>query len=212
MALEDPEKGAPVGAAALLVEAGFETLTDEMVGRLAQTASESLTLLEEIHASRLTEALPVIKELVASGDLARFSQLVRVLGAAEDALTDDLVGRLAGLASHGMALLERVTGPDSERYWELGDKLAEAITPALLDRYLKLLPVASDLLTRLQETAVLEDVLSALARTSKNLAGLPQPGGGLSGLWALMKDAENQRTLQALLVFGRQFLASRARS
>lgn len=210
MSLEAQEK--EPGAGAVLVEAALETLTDEMVGRLAQTASEGLTLFEEIQASRLREALPVIKEWVASGDLVRISQLLRLLGAAEDALTDDLVLRLAGLASHGMTLLDRLTRPESERYWEWAGRLSEGLTPDLLDRLLQQLPSLLDVLGRLQEAGVVEDVVGAMERTRKDLASLPPPAGGLSGLWTLMKDAENQRTLQALLLFGRSVLGGHGKA
>lgn len=210
MSLEAQEK--EPGAGAVLVEAAFETLTDEMIGRLAKTASDGLTLLDEMQAHRVAEALPVIKELVASGDLVRLSHLVRLVGAAEDALTDDLVGRLAGLASHGMTVLDRLGRPDSERYWEMAARLSDGLTPAVLDRLFKQLPALLGLLEGLQESGVLEDVVGAVERTRKDLSSLPRPGGGLSGLWALMKDAENQRTLQALLLFGRQVLSGNAKA
>ncbi|MHB8253808.1 MAG: hypothetical protein ACYDEV_08945 [Acidiferrobacter sp.] len=198
----------PDAAVARLVEASFETLTDEMVGRLAKTASETLTLLDEFQSHRVTEALPILGEMVASGDLARLAHLARLVGAAEDALTDDLVVRLAAFASGGMTMLDRVNQADTDHYWRLWERLAEGLTPALMDRVVKVVPVVLDLLEQAQESGLLQDAMEGLLRTRKQLAALPRPAGGLAGLWAIMKDAENQRTLQALLLYGRQVLGA----
>ena len=49
-----PIDNANVGdATAILVEAGFETLTDEMVGRLAQAASQGLDVLDDLQRHRI---------------------------------------------------------------------------------------------------------------------------------------------------------------
>ncbi len=200
------------GAAEVLSEAAFETLTDEMIGRLAQAASQGLDLLDDVQRHRIAEMLPILGQLAASGDLARLAHLARLLGAAEDALTDDLVTRLAGLASRAMTLLDRVGRLDDGYYARMWGHIEERLTPALLDRSLKALPVALDLLERASEGGALTDLVDAAARLPQDLALAPRPSGGIAGLWALMKDAENQRVLQALLLYGRRALKTGDRS
>jgi len=209
---EGKEKDGDLSAAALLVEAGFETLTDEMIGRLAKSASDTLTLLDAIHASGVIEALPILKELVASGDLARLSHVARLLGAAEDAVTDDLVSRLARLGSQGMTLLDRLGRGEGDCYLRLLDVIDKRLDAALLERLLRLLPSVLDLLEQASASGVLEDAVGAIARTRQELLDLPRPSGGVGGLWMLMKEAHNQRTLQALLVFARHALKIDVRS
>ena len=202
-----PIDNANVGdAAALLAEAGFETLTDEMVGRLAQAASQGLDILDDLQRHRISEVLPVIGELAASGDLARLARLARLVGAAEDALTDDLVVRLAGLASRVMTILDHVTRADDGRYARLWECLEERLTPALVDRALKALPALLDLFERVTASGILPDLAEGVERLQGELANAPRPGGGLGGLWTLFKDADNQRVLQALLLYGRRVL------
>jgi len=201
----DSEETGPNAQLARLVEAGFATLTDEMIARVAKTASDSLTLLDELHRSHAIDALPVIGEMVASGDLARLAHIARLLGAAEDALTDDLIGRLSAFASGGMAILDRLNQADSDRFWRLWELLAGALTPALMDRVVKNLPALLDILEQAEESGLVQDVMSAALRAREDLAALPRPAGGFAGLWTLMKDADNQRTIQALLLYGRQF-------
>lgn len=192
-------------AVSRLVEASLETLTDEMVGRLAKTASDSLTLLDDLNRSRLNELLPVISEMAASGDLARLAALARVWGAAEDALTDDLVGRLAGLASGMMTIMDHFNG-DTGHVKRLWESLAEALTPALMERAVKSLPAILELLGQAQESGLLQEAMAGVERARRELATLPRPAGGVAGLWALFKDADNQRTIQALLLYGRHVL------
>ena len=193
-------------AAAILVEAGFETLTDEMVGRLAQAASQGLDVLDELQRHRVLEILPLVGEFAASGDLARLVRLARLVGAAEDALTDDLVTRLAGLASHAMTVVDHVTRADDGRYARIWERVDERLTPTLVDRALKALPALLDLFERVTASGVLADCVEGFERLQGDLANAPRPGGGLGGLWALFKDADNQRVLQALLLYARHAL------
>ena len=193
-------------ATAILVEAGFETLTDEMVGRLAQAASQGLDVLDDLQRHRILEILPLVGEFAASGDLARLMRLARLMGAAEDALTDDLVTRLAGLASHAMTIVDHVTRADDGRYARIWERVDERLTPTLVDRALKALPVLLDLFEGVTASGVLADFVEGFERLQGELAKAPRPGGGLGGLWALLKDADNQRVLQALLIYGRHAL------
>lgn len=201
-----------MNAAEVLSEAAFETLTDEMIGRLAQAASQGLDLLDDVQRHRIAEVLPVLGQLAASGDLARLAHLARLLGAAEDALTDDLVTRLADLASRAMTLLDRVGRLDDGRYARMWGQIEGCLTPALLDRGLKAIPVALDLLERASEGGALAHFVDAVAKLPQDIAQAPPPSGGIGGLWALLKDAENQRVLQALLLYARRALKTGDRS
>lgn len=195
-----------MNAARVLGEAACETLTDEMIGRLAQAASGGLDLLDDVQRHRIAEALPLLGQLTASGDLARVVALARLLGAAEDALTDDLVTRLAGLASRAMTLLDRVGRLDEGRTARLWDQIEGCLTPALLERGLKALPTVLDLFERVSESGILGDFVGAAARLREDLVQAPPPSGGIAGLWTLMKNAENQRVVQALLLYARRAL------
>ncbi len=69
---------------------------------IAHTASEGMDLLDEVNRSGVKKALPALAALVENGDLDRLVRLARVYGAAEDALTDDIVGRVADTAAEGV--------------------------------------------------------------------------------------------------------------
>ncbi len=196
------------GAGAILAEAGFETLTDDMITRLARAAGDGLTLLDGVREHKTAEALAVLGTMVSSGDLARLAHLARLVGAAEDALTDDLVARIAHLASDAMTLLDRVGRLDIAHYERLGRRLEESLSPDLFERVLKALPVALDLFEQAAASGLLRDVCAGLAATREELAKTEAPGGGLGGLWTLMKDPGHQRTLQGLLLYARRILGS----
>lgn len=91
-----------------VVTGAYDAVTDEMVGRLASTAAETIDLVDQINRAGLAKAIPVLAQLVNDGDLQRIVHLARVLGSAEDALTDEMVGRLTDAAGGGLSLLDQV--------------------------------------------------------------------------------------------------------
>jgi uncharacterized protein YjgD (DUF1641 family) len=191
MALEDDTRiaeTAPDVAVTRLVEATLATLTDDMISRLSQVASEGLTWLDELQRSRVQEAITILSQMLASGDLARLAGLARVLGAAEDALTDDLVTRLSALASSGLTVLD-------------------VLTPSVVERLAASLPAVLDLIEAARKTGLLQDAMAGLKGARERFAALPRPQGGVGGLWTILKDADNQRTIQALLFYGRHLLS-----
>ena len=191
MTLEDDTRiaeTAPDVAVTRLVEATLATLTDDMISRLSQVASEGLTWLDELQRSRVQEAITILSQMLASGDLARLAGLARVLGAAEDALTDDLVTRLSALASSGLTVLD-------------------VLTPSVVERLAASLPAVLDLIEAARKTGLLQDAMAGLKGARESFAALPRPQGGVGGLWTLLKDADNQRTIQALLFYGRHLLS-----
>ncbi len=192
MAVEKPEENKAVdNGVDGLVAAGFATLTDDMVGRLSETASEALTVLDGVKRARLAEALPVLEALVSSGDLARLAHMARLLGAAEDALTDDLVTRLAALGSAAMTWLDRLQTVDVERL-------------------LGALPGLLAVVEAAQAEGLVDDAVRAMRTLRARMQAVPPPAGGLAGLWALARDRDNQRVMQALLIAARTVFDTRA--
>lgn len=209
MALEDDTRiaeTAPDVAVTRLVEATLATLTDDMIARLSQVASDGLTWLDELQRSRVQDAITILSRMLASGDLARLAGLARVLGAAEDALTDDLVTRLSALASSGLAVLDGLHQADMDRYAACWRRLTDVLTPSVVERLAASLPMALDLIEEARKTGLLQDALAGLKGARERFAAKPRPQGGVAGLWALLKDADNQRTIQALLFYGRHLL------
>ena len=100
-----------------------DALTEEMVGRIADAAGGGLSLLDQVHRSGLEKALPTLTRLVADGDIERLAQLARVYGAAQDAMTEEIVGRLAEAASEGLSLLDRLNRGGAGRLVEMLAKL-----------------------------------------------------------------------------------------
>ena len=82
-----------------LVSAARDSLTDEMVGRLSATAAEGIDLIDQVNRSGVGRALPALAQLVENGDLDRLVALARTFGAAQDAMTDEMVSRLAETAA-----------------------------------------------------------------------------------------------------------------
>jgi len=159
-----------------VVAAARDALTDEMVSRLGATVAEGLDLLDKVNRSGVAGALPAISQLVANGDLERLVALARTYGAAQDAMTDEMVGRLAETVAESLSLIDR-------------------LNRAGLDR----------MVGNLERLGVLlESTVNALEAARRDTAGAPA-GGGLGGLWRLMGDAGNQESLRFLLAFAREF-------
>jgi uncharacterized protein YjgD (DUF1641 family) len=170
-----------------------DALTDEMVGRITETVSGGLSLLDQVNRSGLENALPALSRMVADGDLNRLVQLARVYGSAEDALTDEMVGRLAETVGEGLSLLDRLNRGGVVRLIEMMEHMEAS---GALERVATLLP---KLLARMD---MLEQMLGCLEMAAGETATAPAPRGGVGGLWALMRDADSQRTLQFMLRFG----------
>lgn len=160
-----------------VVAAARDSLTDEMVGRLSATMAEGMDLLDKVNRSGVAGALPAISQLVANGDLDRLVALARTYGAAQDAMTDEMVARLAETAAESLSLMDR-------------------LNRAGLDRLVGSIERLSD---------VLERTMGALESANAEMKARPPAAGGLGGLWALMRSPEDQETLRFVLAFGRAF-------
>ncbi len=160
-----------------VVAAARDSMTDEMVGRLSATVAEGMDLLDKVNRSGVSGALPAISQLVANGDLERLVALARTYGAAQDAMTDEMVTRLAGTVAESLSLMDRLNRAGLDRLVGSIERLAD----------------------------VLERTMGALESANHEMKAQPAAAGGVGGLWALMRSPENQETLRFLLAFGRAF-------
>ena len=159
-----------------VVAAGRDALTDEMVSRLSATVAEGMDLLDKINRSGVAAALPAISQLVANGDLERLVHLARTYGAAHDAMTDEMVGRLAETLAESLSLIDRMNRAGLDRLVGNIERLG----------------------------VVLESTMNALEAAKRDTAVKPA-AGGVGGLWRLLSDPDNQESLRFLLAFAREF-------
>jgi uncharacterized protein YjgD (DUF1641 family) len=159
-----------------LVDAARDSLTDEMVSRLAGTAAEGVDLIDQVNRSGVARALPALTQLIDNGDLDRLVALARTFGAAQDAVTDEMVSRLTETAAESMALVDRLNRAGLDRVVGSLERLA----------------------------TVLEQTMAALEAARREAAAGPGTGGGLGGLWRLLADPESQASLRFLLAFARE--------
>jgi uncharacterized protein YjgD (DUF1641 family) len=160
-----------------LTAAARDSLTDEMVGRLSATAAEGMDLLDQVNRSGVGKALPALAQLVANGDLDRLVALARTYGAAQDAMTDEMVSRLAETVAESISIVDRLNRASPERLVGVLERL----------------------------TGLLEGTMGALDAAKREVAAKPVAGGGLGGLWQLLRDPESQQSLRFLLAFAREF-------
>jgi len=178
-----------------------DALTDDMVGRLSITASEGVSLLDQINRSGLEKAIPAIARMVNNGDLDRLSGLARVYATAEDALNDEIVGRLAETITEGISQLDRLGRGGAGRLIKMMEHMEAS---GALESVTATLPRLLERLHRLDH--FLESLDAAAAETRAT----PAARGGLGGLWQLMRNPETQQTLQFLLQVARRIRAGGA--
>ena len=141
-------------------------------------------MAETSHEEELTKAQEALVHLVENGDLERFVHLARLVGAAQDSMSDEIVTRLAGMASNAMCLLDRATRTGvMERMVAVAEKV--------------------------DQEHILTDFLRCLAGATEEAAHAPLPKGGLTGLWELIKQPETQQTIQFLMLLGKHFRSCR---
>jgi uncharacterized protein YjgD (DUF1641 family) len=177
-----------------VIEAARDAVTDEMVGRLSEAVSEGVSLLDHVNRSGLEKALPSIARMVRDGDLERLVQLARVYGSAEDALSDEMIGRLAETAAEGLSLMDRLSRGGALRLVEMLERMQAS---GALERIAVTLP---KLMERLEHV---EHVLGSLEAAVAEAERMPPPSGGIGGIWQLARDPETQRGIQLLQSFNR---------
>ena len=119
--------------------------------------------------------------MIESGDLERVVNLVRVLGSAGDALSDDIVGRLGQMINDLLCLADRISRNEN------------------LDKLL-------DLLERDHMVDTLTSLCEAAATTKA--AHTTAASGGVMNLLSTMKDPEVQQALQFMSKFSAAFRGS----
>ena len=178
-----------------VLSAARDSLSDEMVSRLAGTAADAMDLIDRVNRTGLANAIPALAEMVNNGDLDRLARLARVYSSAEDALSDEMVGRVAETAAEGLSLLDRFSRGGAGRMVEL---LAHLETSGTLQR------IADTLPRLVQKLDMLERMLHAFEVAAAKSATGPRAPGGLGGMWNLMSDPGNQEALQYLVNVGKE--------
>jgi uncharacterized protein YjgD (DUF1641 family) len=110
-------------------------------------------------------------------DLDRLAELATLVAAAQDAMTDDMVTRLASAFSEGITLLDRLTRNDG---------------------LMRLLQV----LDRPETQHVLISLSDAISQMSRELSTAPPARGGLLGLMKLAREPGTQEGVRALSLLG----------
>ncbi|MGH8800672.1 MAG: DUF1641 domain-containing protein [Casimicrobiaceae bacterium] len=178
-----------------VINAARDALTDEMVTRFAATWGDAVTMIDQVNRAGLGRALPAIARLVENGDLERIAQLARVYSSVQDALTDEMVGRMAETIGNSMSLLDRANRGGAEHVIGMLESLH---TSGALERLSSTLPQLLERLSMVQELLQAVDDAAAASRAAQASAG------GLGGLWHLLRDPESQDTLRFLLAVGKK--------
>jgi uncharacterized protein YjgD (DUF1641 family) len=170
-----------------------DALTDDMVNRLSEALGEGLSVLDRVNRSGVARALPAIAAMVDSGDLDRLAELARLYASAQDALTDDMITRIAEALGEGLSLVDRLHRGGAGRLVEALGKLEST---GALERLCTAVPRVADRM---------ESVLDAL--DAAGAAGTPKSGGGVLAALSLLGDAENQDALRYLINIGKELRA-----
>lgn len=180
-----------------------DALTDEMVGRLSETIGEGISLLDQVNRSGLERAIPALARMVNNGDLDRLSSVARVYASAEDALTDEMVARMAETLAEGMSLLDRLSRGGAGRLVEM---LAQMEASGSLKRMAEAMP------RLIQRMDMLEGMLAAFDTAAAECARTPRAAGGIGGIWSMMRDPDNQDALRYLINLGKAMRSSGTRA
>jgi len=175
-----------------------DALTDEMIGRLTETVGGGLDLLDRVNRSNLADALPVLSRLAANGDLDRVAQVARMLAAAGDSLTDEMVSRLAETFSEAIAVVDRLNRSGVGKLVDLLERLdASGALEKLADRLPRLID-------RLDILVGLTDALVEAGSDSRRAQ--PSSGGVMEAV-RLLGDPSNQAALRFALAAARKLEA-----
>jgi uncharacterized protein YjgD (DUF1641 family) len=183
-----------------LIEAARDSMTDEMVGRLAETAAGGIGFIDQANRAGLERAIPAIAQLVNDGDLDRLVQLARLYGSMQDAMTDEMVGRLSDTVGAGLSLLDRFNRGGADRLLQILERLEAS---GALERAARVLPQLADRMEMLERMLhCFEEAASGSDKAASDKAA-PE-SGGVGGMWSLLTDPENQRSLRFMLTVARQ--------
>jgi uncharacterized protein YjgD (DUF1641 family) len=175
--------------------AAEDAVTDDMVGRMSEVLGGALELADQANRAQIGRALPVLAKMIDSGDLQRLADMARILGAAEDAVTDDMVGRLAEVFGEAVSLVDRLNRSGVSRLVTVLERLDES---GGLDR------IADSMPKMAEQIELLEDMSGCLSTATEEIRQQPPARGGIGGLLKIMRDKDNQEFLRFAMALGRQ--------
>ena len=126
----------------------------------------------------LTETPPDVQ--VTADDLKRIAELASLYAAAQDALTDDMISRLASAMSEGITLLDRMTRNEG------------------LMRLLQVLDTP-DVQCHLVSLA------DSISKITRDIATAPPSNGGITGIVKLAMEPGTQEGLRAVSIVGKHW-------
>ena len=124
--------------------------------------------------------------------IERLAQLARVYGAAQDAMSEEIVGRLAEAMSEGLSLRDRLNRGGAGRLVEM---LAKLEASGSLERVAALLPTFAD---RLDMVGGLLESMETAAKQAES----ERTEGGIVSMYKMMTDSRTQETLRFMLALG----------
>lgn len=180
-----------------LVVAAEDSVTDDMIARLSDMAGTGMDLLDQVNRSHISRALPAISRMVENGDLDRLVDMVRLYSAAEDAMTDEMVGRLVDVMGEGISLLDSANRSGVRQLVSMLQTLDEK---GSLETLATTLPKLAD------QLGMLEDMIGCMENATREAKEHPATGG-IGGLVSMMLNKENQQFLNFVFSFGRNLRA-----
>lgn len=130
-----------------VVKAARDSMSDDMVARIAENATQALDLVDRVNRSGVAQALPAIAELVANGDLERLVRIARVYAAAEDAVTDHMLESITETTAAGLELLDRVNRLNLGKALPVLERLVESGDLERIAHYARVAAAAEDALS-----------------------------------------------------------------
>ena len=182
-----------------VMQAAKDSVTDDMVSRIAENGAQALDLLDRLNRSGIDRALPVLARLVENGDLQRIVDIARAVAAAEDAMNDDMVGRVAQMAAEGLSVIDRLNRSGVERLIDILDRLNNSGSLDILDNKLP---------SMIKHIDMVDQLAGCLTLGAQDARELEPPPGGVMAMVRIMGDAENQAALQFLMSIGKRMRAS----
>ena len=125
-----------------------------------------------------TNETPQVPPMLDQAAINSLVEMINLLASAKDAMSDEIVTRLARTASEGMTLLDRLTRNEG---------------------LMRLLQV----LDRPESQYLLISLADALAKMSRELAAAPPAKGGILGLLQLAREPGTQEGVRALSLLGK---------
>lgn len=118
----------PTGGIETILAAASDSMSDQMVERLAATSAATLEIVDRLNDEETRDAihslLDQLTELHRAGGLVPLFELLHLLNAARNAMTDDMVERLSIFTE------QMVNNLGSDETLELAHHTAEAICEA----------------------------------------------------------------------------------